>query len=74
MFLGMAVVTSLPAKVPADYKKAVPCELKAVYQLSCNFCGGMYIVGMHTNCPHCGASIPPQNYIQDPQGNIVKIL
>ena len=63
-----------PKKVPEEYKKAVPCELKAVYQASCNFCGGMYVVGMHTGCPHCGAAIPPQNYIQDPQGNIVKIL
>ena len=71
---GLTIATSKPHKVPDDYKKAVPCELKAVYQASCNFCGGMYIVGMHTGCPHCGAAIPPQSYIQDPQGNIVKIL
>lgn len=68
------ILTNKPRKVPDYYKNAVPCELKAVYQLSCNFCGGMYVVGMHTGCPHCGAAIPPTNYIQDPQGNVIKIL
>ncbi len=72
--LFIVFMTTRPRKVPEDYKNAVPCELNVVYQASCNFCGGMYVVGMHTGCPHCGASIPPQNYIQDPQGNIVKIL
>lgn len=74
LFLFMIIALNKPTKVPEDYKKAVPCELKAVYQLTCNYCGGVYIVGMHTSCPHCGAAIPPQNYIQDPQGNIIKIL
>ena len=72
--LGMTILTSWPKKVPENYRNAVPCELHVVYQLSCNFCGGVYIVGMHTSCPHCGAAIPPQNYVQDPQGNIVKIF
>ena len=61
-------------KVPEKYKKAVPCDLNAVYQGSCNFCGGLYIVGMHTECPHCGAALPPQNYVQDPQGNVIQIF
>ena len=74
LFIVPTLLTNKPKKVPDYYKNAVPCELKEVYQLSCNFCGGMYVVGMHNSCPHCGASIPPQNYIQDPQGNIVKIL
>ena len=72
--LFIVFITNRPRKVSEEYKKAVPCELNVVYQASCNFCGGMYVVGMHSGCPHCGASIPPQNYIQDPQGNIVKIL
>ena len=72
--LAIVFLTCRPRKVSEEYKNAVPCELNVVYQASCNFCGGMYVVGMHTGCPHCGASIPPQNYIQDPQGNVIKIL
>lgn len=62
------------AKVPAKYKKAVLCDLNAVYQGSCNFCGGAYIIGMHTECPHCGGALPPQSYVQDPQGNVIHIF
>ena len=62
-----------PEKVPEYYKNAQPCELNVVFQESCSFCGGVFIVGMHTSCPHCGAVIPPHNYVQDAQGNIIQI-
>lgn len=61
------------SKVPADYKNAVPCDLTTVYQASCGFCGGVYIIGMHTECPHCGANIPSSYYVKDDQGNTVTI-
>ena len=63
-----------PAKVPEEYKNAKLCELTQVYQEPCNFCGGIYIIGMHTTCPHCGASLPAHHYIKDAQGNVVELM
>ena len=63
-----------PAKVSEEFKNAQPCELTAVYEEPCNFCGGIFIVGMHTTCPHCGAALPAHHYIKDAQGNVVQIL
>lgn len=61
-------------KVPEVYKNAKPCDLTAVYQEPCNFCGGIYIIGMHTECPHCGAALPAHHYMKDEQGNVVQIM
>lgn len=61
-------------KVPEIYKDAKPCELTAVYQEPCNFCGGVFIIGMHTECPHCGAAIPAHHYMKDANGNVVQIM
>ena len=73
-FAAMVVFTNKPRKVPDEYKNAIPCNLNAVYQESCNFCGGVYIIGIHTECPHCGGAIPPHHYGKDPQGNIIQIM
>ncbi|MBR2523208.1 MAG: hypothetical protein IKE53_02070 [Clostridiales bacterium] len=39
----------------AHYKKAIECSTKYVDQEACEYCGGVYVVGLHTNCPHCQA-------------------
>ncbi|MBQ6303164.1 MAG: hypothetical protein IJK83_03985 [Clostridiales bacterium] len=75
LFAVLSFISSLKkCKVPEDYKDAKPCGLTAVYQEACGFCGGIYIIGMHTECPHCGAAIPPHHYIKDDQGNIVQLM
>ncbi len=28
----------------------------------CEYCGGLYVHGLHLTCPHCNAPIPPSNY------------
>lgn len=61
-------------KVSEEFKKAQPCELTTVFQEPCNYCGGIFIIGMHTTCPHCGAALPAHHYIKDEQGNVVQIL
>lgn len=61
-------------KVPEIYKNAQPCDLTAVYQEPCNYCGGVFIIGMHTECPHCGAAIPAHHYMKDANGNVVQIM
>lgn len=78
MFGGISfysfTVAYKPDKVPEYYKNAKPCDLTMVYQEPCTFCGGIYIIGMHTTCPHCGAALPAHHYIKDEQGNVVELL
>lgn len=31
-------------------------------QAACEYCGGVYTVGSCNVCPHCGATIQPQDY------------
>ena len=66
--------SGVKTKVPEQYKKAQLVNLTAVYQEACNYCGGVYIVGMHTECPHCGAALPAHHYTKDANGNIVQIM
>ena len=78
MFGGIAWfmfgVAYKPRKVPEQYKNAKPCDLTVVYQEPCTFCGGIYIIDMHTTCPHCGAALPAHHYIKDANGNVVELL
>ena len=71
---GLIVSSIKQSKVPEEYKDAKLCDLTEVYQEACSFCGGIYIIGMHTECPHCGAAVPPHHYIKDDQGNIVQLM
>ena len=41
--------------------KVEPTEI--LRQANCDYCGGVYIVGHHTNCPHCQAQITPENVL-----------
>ena len=40
------------------YKTAFECKEEVVRQAKCNYCGGVYVVGHHSTCPHCQAQIP----------------
>ncbi|SCW30044.1 hypothetical protein SAMN02910456_00385 [Ruminococcaceae bacterium YRB3002] len=33
------------------------CDDEVIHQATCEYCGGVYIAGQHTNCPYCQASI-----------------
>ena len=37
-------------------------------------CGGVYIIGMHTSCPYCGAPVTPHDFVRDANGNVVQII
>jgi len=39
-------------------KTAFECTDEVIRQATCEYCGGIYIVGHHNNCPHCQAQIP----------------
>ena len=57
-----------------NYKKAVECDPKFVDQEACEYCGGIYVIGMQTTCPHCGAPVKPHDYTMDEEGNITQII
>lgn len=61
-------------RVPEEYKNARLCEIRDVFEETCNFCGGVYIIGMHTSCPHCGGAISAHHYVKDDRGKVVDIL
>ncbi len=56
------------------YRKAQACNLQVVDQEPCEYCGGIYIIGMHTTCPHCGAPVKAHDFVRDENGNITQIL
>jgi hypothetical protein len=56
------------------YLKAQPCNLEIVDQEPCNYCGGIYVIGLHTACPHCGAPVKAHDFIKDENGKITQIL
>lgn len=48
------------------YQNAVPCPLVLKEQDVCEYCGGVYVVGTVTECPHCGAGLKPHNFREVP--------
>ena len=68
------IVGLKPEKIPEEYKTAQLCNLNVVYQEACNYCGGVYIIGMHTSCPYCGAPVTPHDYVRDANGNVVQLI
>ena len=43
------------------YAKAKPCS-DAAQEKACEYCGYTYVVDTCTECPHCGAPIPPEDH------------
>lgn len=42
------------------FNTAMPCP-KVVVEANCKYCTGLYVVGAHMNCPHCGAPTEKEN-------------
>ena len=59
MFLVMAL-KNLDHRKDKYYRQAMVCKMDVVEQKKCEYCGGIYIKGMHTTCPHCAAEIPQE--------------
>lgn len=57
-----------------NYARAEICDPKFVDQEPCEYCGGIYVVGMHLNCPHCGAPVKPHDFYIDENGNITNVM
>lgn len=49
-------------------------DYKNIKEETCEFCGGIYVIGCHLDCPHCGGAIKPHDYTVDAQGNVKEVL
>ena len=48
----------LGIRLKKQYKSSFECKEEVVRQRKCSYCGGIYVIGHHNNCPHCQAQIP----------------
>ena len=57
---GIMVYRIIAAVRSKNRSKAVRCESDQgqVLEDKCDYCGGIYVHGLHESCPHCGAPIP----------------
>ena len=53
-----SAVKSLKPVTTSYYHKAYLCDPIFVDQEKCEYCGGVYVVGLHQTCPHCAAPVP----------------
>ncbi len=60
----------------AMLKKAIRVSTNSTLpkEQTCRFCGGIYVVGCHLECPHCGGALEPHDYTVDAQGNVKEVL
>ena len=59
-FVALFVYLILKIMNPVEkhyYTKAYVCDPTFVDQETCEYCGGVYVVGLHTTCPHCAAAL-----------------
>ena len=74
-FLGiMLLCTDFHPIREHNYRKAEVVDSKFVDQEACEYCSGIYVVGYHTKCPHCGAPVKPHDFYTDADGNIINIV
>lgn len=59
------IFLSLPRKKYANVME-VPITIT---EDTCDYCGGVYVVGIYTTCPHCGAPTKPHTYRVDEDGS-----
>jgi len=62
------VVFGINPKNDISYLKAMPCDEQYVDQEACEYCDGIYVVGLHDKCPHCNAPIKPGNITVNEKG------
>lgn len=62
--IGMGFVNCAPQIKAMKYKDASVCPL-VVTDDTCEYCGGIYVVGTCTSCPHCGAPLKPHVYTEE---------
>jgi len=56
------------------FSQAVKCPNNFVDQEACEYCKGIYVIGIHTKCPHCGAPVKPHDYTVNEKGEVTSII
>ena len=56
------------------YPKSSEVLVEVIKEEPCEYCGGVYVIGVHEKCPHCGAAVKAHDFIKDESGRIIKIL
>lgn len=61
LFFGMLYLT-MGRYIKIDSKAIMLPEGEKKYlEDTCEYCGGLFIHGIHISCPHCGGALPPAN-------------
>lgn len=55
--LGVFLII-IAARRTKKMKNSFRADEETIRQMQCEYCGGIYVAGHHTNCPHCQAQIP----------------
>jgi len=64
--LHMCIMLGLTPKA-RKYRKATEIPQTAKED-TCEYCGGVYVIGTCIKCPHCGAPIKPHEFTPPPNG------
>ena len=61
---GIVLIQIFMRKSEKKYSNMIKVDAsELLQQAKCDYCGGVYIVGHHTTCPHCQAQITPENVL-----------
>ncbi len=74
-YVGLALLMlDFSPKRDIYYPKAKAVQSEIVREEQCDYCNGVYVIGMDTKCPHCKAPVKPHDFVKDESGKIIKIL
>ncbi len=75
IFLGfIAMTVGFSPKRDIYYPRAQAVTQEIVKEETCEYCGGVYVIGMHTKCPFCKAPVKPHDFVKDEEGKVIKII
>jgi len=66
-FIGVHMFFMVFFDPDKKYQGAVECKGEQVQEDTCDYCGGVYVVGTVTSCPHCNGVLRPHTYYADTQ-------
>lgn len=66
VFIHMFFMVFFNPGYKKEYREAKKCP-QYVPEDTCEYCGGVYVIGTCISCPHCGASLPAHSYQPDSQ-------
>lgn len=62
LFIGVHMFFMVFYNPDKKYANAVECKGEMVQEANCDYCGGVYVIGTVTSCPHCNGAIRAHSY------------